>query len=73
MNFSSPHVLAGFANIASLIQETKVLARSPAGFFLPGFQAEAPAVPPAVPDVEKNLTDPSVSADKAPLHVFAGS
>jgi hypothetical protein len=35
MNFSSPHAFMQSDTVPSLIQETKVLARSPAGFFLP--------------------------------------
>jgi hypothetical protein len=45
MNFSSPQAPAGFGKVPSLIQETKVLARSPAGFFLPGVQADDWALP----------------------------
>ena len=45
MNFSSPCARLFFGKVPSLIQETKVLARSPAGFFLPAIQAQDCASP----------------------------
>ncbi|MBV4550159.1 hypothetical protein HU742_003250 [Pseudomonas sp. SWRI102] len=62
MNFSSPKASMRSVTVPSLIQETKVLARSPAGFFLPVF-------PPRV----KKLSDSGHAADTTPLNVFAGS
>ncbi|MBT2311941.1 hypothetical protein [Pseudomonas fluorescens] len=44
MNFSSPTALLGLGKVPSLIQETKVLARPPAGFFLPENQDKPEAL-----------------------------
>lgn len=48
MNFSSPHGLTRSGTVPSLIQETKVLARSPAGFFLPAIHGAGCASPSTV-------------------------